>query len=100
MKQNFEYNNHDDSDRIAILENRAAELERRLLAFAPPDPVTGWRNVVLPGGGRVPEQGAPEQEEPEFAAPEFEAPEFATEGAPDDLEFGETADEPGGRPDG
>jgi hypothetical protein len=87
MKQNFEYNNHDDSDRIAILENRAAELERRLLAFAPPDPATGWRNVVLPGGGRVPEQAVAEQEVPELAAP-------------DDLEFGETADEPGGRPDG
>jgi hypothetical protein len=49
MSQDLEYNSYNDADRIAILENRAAELERRLLAFAPPDPATGWRNVATPG---------------------------------------------------
>jgi hypothetical protein len=57
MTQDFEYNTYNDADRIAILENRAAELERRLLAYVPPDPATGWRNVVLPGG-RQPEDEA------------------------------------------
>ena len=35
MTQDFEYNSYNDADRIAILENRAADLERRLLAFVP-----------------------------------------------------------------
>ena len=30
MTQDFEYDSYNDVDRIAILENRAAELERRL----------------------------------------------------------------------
>ena len=34
MTHDFEYISYDDADRIAILENRAAELERRLLAVA------------------------------------------------------------------
>jgi hypothetical protein len=50
MTRDFEYNSYDDADRIAILENRAADLERRLLAFAAPDPTAGWRNVAMPGG--------------------------------------------------
>jgi hypothetical protein len=54
MTNDFEYNSYNDTDRIAILENRAADLERRLLAFAPPDPVTGWRNVAMPGSGPLP----------------------------------------------
>jgi hypothetical protein len=53
MTQDFEYNSYNDADRIAILENRAAELERRLLAFVPPDHATGWHNVATPG--RVPQ---------------------------------------------
>ena len=52
MTQGLEYNSYDDADRIAVLENRAAELERRLLAFVPPDPATGWRNVATPRGRR------------------------------------------------
>ncbi len=32
MTRDFEYISYNDADRIAILENRAAELERRLLA--------------------------------------------------------------------
>ena len=50
MTQDFEYNSYNDADRIAILENRAAELERRLLSYLP-DPATGWHNVATPGGG-------------------------------------------------
>ena len=59
MTRDFEYNSYDDADRIAILENRAADLERRLLAFAAPDPAAGWRNVAMPGGGPLtgPEPG-------------------------------------------
>ena len=53
MTYDFEYNSYNDADRIAILENRAADLERRLLAFAPPDPAAGWGNVATPGGGRA-----------------------------------------------
>jgi hypothetical protein len=52
MTQDFEYISYDDTDRIAILENRAAELERRLLAIAAPDTAPGWRNVAMPRGGR------------------------------------------------
>jgi hypothetical protein len=50
MTHDFEYNSYNDVDRIAILENRAADLERRLLAFSPPDTAAGWRNVAMPGG--------------------------------------------------
>ena len=50
MTQHFEYDSHNDADRIAILESRAADLERRLLAFVSPDCAPGWHNVVLPGG--------------------------------------------------
>jgi hypothetical protein len=35
MTRDFEYTSYSDADRIAILENRAAELERRLLAAMP-----------------------------------------------------------------
>jgi hypothetical protein len=67
MTQDFEYNSYNDVDRIAILENRAADLERRLLAFSPPDPAAGWRNVAMPGGGPLtgPEPG-PSAVEPDF----------------------------------
>jgi hypothetical protein len=49
MTRDFEYISYDDADRIAILENRAAELERRLLAVLPPDGPPGWGNVATPG---------------------------------------------------
>ena len=55
MMQDFEYDSYNDADRIAILENRAADLERRLLAFVPPDPATGWRNVAMPADRSLPE---------------------------------------------
>jgi hypothetical protein len=48
MTRSFEYMSDDDADRIAILENRAAELERRLLAVLPPDGVPRWGNVATP----------------------------------------------------
>jgi hypothetical protein len=48
MTRNFEYVSYSDADRIAILENRAAELERRLLAAQPDHGSSGWRNVALP----------------------------------------------------
>ena len=43
MTQGFEYMSYNDADRIAILENKAAELGRRLLAAIPPggDPRRG-----------------------------------------------------------
>ena len=49
MTRDFEYMSYDDADRIAILENRAAELERRLLAVLPKDGHPGWGNVATPG---------------------------------------------------
>jgi len=48
MTRDFEYMNYNDADRIAILENKAAELERRLLAALPPDGSAGWGNVATP----------------------------------------------------
>jgi hypothetical protein len=54
MTRDFEYNSYNDADRIAILENRAAELERRLLAALPADGTPGWGNVATPPNGRPP----------------------------------------------
>ena len=72
MTQDFEYNSYNDADRIAILENRAADLERRLLAFVPPDPATGWRNVAMPADRPLPDpEPGPMTDEPyldDFAA--------------------------------
>jgi len=50
MTRDFEYVSYNDADRIAILENRAAELERRLLAALPADGTAGWGNVATPPG--------------------------------------------------
>jgi hypothetical protein len=84
MTQDFEYSSYNDADRIAVLENRAAELERRLLAFVPPGPATGWRNLVLPGGRQPEPDDLP-------AADDLD---------PDGL-AGQPADQPGGLgPDG
>lgn len=49
MTRDFEYMSYDEADRIAILENRAAELERRLLAVLPQEGRQGWGNVATPG---------------------------------------------------
>jgi hypothetical protein len=62
MTQNFEYISYSEADRIAMLENRAAELERRLLEVTPSGglPMQGantaeegnlGRGGDLPGGG-------------------------------------------------
>jgi len=51
MTQGFEYMSYDDDDRIAILENKAAELERRLLAAIPSADGAAsarWGNVATP----------------------------------------------------
>ena len=48
MTHDFEYISYTEADRIAILENRAAELERRLLAALPSDGTAGWGNVATP----------------------------------------------------
>ncbi len=50
MTRNFEYVSYDEADRIAVLENRAAELERRLLAVLPHDGGPVWENVATPAG--------------------------------------------------
>jgi len=49
MTHDFEYISYDDADRIAILENKAAELEQRLLAAMPPGGGSRWGNVATPG---------------------------------------------------
>jgi hypothetical protein len=54
MTHEFEYVSYDDADRIAILENKAAELERRLLAAIPPAGTSRWANVALPDDGYPP----------------------------------------------
>jgi hypothetical protein len=51
MTQQFEYFSDAEATRIAILENKAAELERRLLAAGAPG--GGWANVATPGQPRV-----------------------------------------------
>jgi hypothetical protein len=48
MTHEFEYVSYEDADRIAILENKAAELERRLLAAIPPASPSRWANVATP----------------------------------------------------
>lgn len=53
MTRDFEYSSYNDADRIAILENRAAELERRLLAVLPQDGGPAWENVATPPEARV-----------------------------------------------
>jgi hypothetical protein len=67
MTQDFEYSSYNDADRIAILENRAADLERRLLAYAPPDPQPGLRYMAVPGSRPLPgPEPAPAAAEPDF----------------------------------
>ena len=55
MTQDFEYLSYNETDRIAMLENRAAELERRLLEVTPPG--------GLPRGGNARAEGGWAQEE-------------------------------------
>ena len=66
MTHDFENMSYNDADRIGILENRAAELERRLLAVMQPEGLTGWLNVATPGdatpGTDFPGLVSPEEE--------------------------------------
>jgi hypothetical protein len=61
MTRDFEYMSDDAADRIAILENRAAELERRLLAVTQPGRAPVWGNVATPDDG-APGAGVPDPE--------------------------------------
>ena len=45
-KSKIENISYSEAKRLAILENRAAELERRLLAITRPDGLPGWSNVA------------------------------------------------------
>jgi hypothetical protein len=47
-KSKIENISYSEAERLAILENRAAELERRLLAVMRPDGLPGWSNVATP----------------------------------------------------
>jgi hypothetical protein len=66
MTPDFEYMNDNDADRIAVLENRAAELERQLLAVLPPGAIPRWGNVATPddpaSGPEVPEPDADDED--------------------------------------
>jgi hypothetical protein len=48
MTDQFEYFSDEEATRIAILENKAAELEQRLLAVTAPNSAGGWANVATP----------------------------------------------------
>jgi hypothetical protein len=82
MTRDFEYITDSDADRIAVLENRAAELERRLLAATQPGRASVWGNVATPGDG-APGTGYPDQQDVDAPFPdETEAfPEPARDGA-------------------
>jgi hypothetical protein len=68
MTQGFEYMSYNDADRIAILENKAAELERRLLAATPPGGTPGLGNVAAADSGYAADPG--------YAAPSYPATSF------------------------
>jgi hypothetical protein len=91
MTREFEYISYNEADRIAILENRAAELERRLLAALPSDGTPGWRNVATPPGPRAAPGDAGEhtgaratEAYPDAAYPAVEFPDGEDDGGIDD----------------
>jgi hypothetical protein len=96
MTREFEYISYNDADRIAILENRAAELERRLLAALPSEGTPGWRNVATPPGpvAGAGDAGQPASELTGAYATESYATEAYPSGAYPAVEF------PGGEDDG
>jgi hypothetical protein len=57
MTQDFEYISYNETDRIAMLESRAAELERRLLEVTPPGGMPRWE-------ANTGEEGRPAEEVP------------------------------------
>ena len=91
MTPDFEYMNDNEADRIAVLENSAAELERRLLAVLPPGAIPRWGNVATPddpaSGPEVPE---PDADDEDYADDETPGPAGS---GPEDLA-------PGGGPAG
>jgi hypothetical protein len=54
MTQDFEYISYNEADRIAMLENRAAELERRLLEVTPSGGRPIWSANTAEEGGQAP----------------------------------------------
>jgi hypothetical protein len=54
MMQDFEYISYNEADRIAMLENRAAELERRLLEVTPSGGLPLWGANAAEEGGSGP----------------------------------------------
>lgn len=98
----FENSSYGDADRIAILENRAAELERRLLAVTGAEAVTGWVNVATPadtGPGHGFAGPLPEYEPLPGAAAADPGPFFDDPGL-DDTAFDDTAFDDTGDRDG
>jgi hypothetical protein len=89
MTPDFEYMNDNEADRIAVLENRAAELERRLLAVLPPGAIPRWGNVATPddpaSGPEVPE---PDADDEDYADDETPGPAGS---GPEDLAPGRSA---------
>ena len=83
MTRDFEYVSDDSADRIAILENRAAQLERLLLAVTQPGRAPVWGNVATPDDG-APGAGVLDPEPEDAACPdEQEAyPEVPVPGGP------------------
>jgi hypothetical protein len=59
MTQDFEYISYNDADRIAMLENRAAELERRFLEVTPSGGLPVWGGNAAEEGGSGPDGPAP-----------------------------------------
>ncbi|HEY7275552.1 MAG TPA: hypothetical protein VH594_06290 [Trebonia sp.] len=88
---------YNDADRIAILESRAAELERRLLAALPPDGTSTWHNVATPPGptGAPADAPAPPEAYHTGAYPVEELPEAEADPYADEADDYAGDDEPG-----
>jgi hypothetical protein len=99
MTHDFEYISYDEADRIAILENRAAELERRLLAVTPPGGMPRWANVGFPDDG-YPAMPAADESGPEVSYPEapYREDPFPDESYLDELPGGGTPGPAAGGP--
>jgi hypothetical protein len=63
MTQDFEYISYSETDRIAMLENKAAELERRLLEVTPPGGMPLWGGNAGEEGGSGPGGPLPAEED-------------------------------------
>ncbi len=65
MTPDFEHTSYPDDDRIATLEHRAAELERRLLAVTHPEGLPEWGNVATPGDACLASDAFPDDDMPD-----------------------------------